>query len=84
LRILLVATKKQTWTSQFAASLGKWAKKRDKFKDPRTADDFLGSLDTVVNGYLTERKDEMDDLCILALRALVHQKIVELGSDQAK
>lgn len=70
-----MAAKKQTWTAQFAASLGKWAKKKDKFKDPRTPDDFLGSLDTLVDGYLADRKDEMDDLCILALRALVHQKI---------
>jgi hypothetical protein len=75
LRRLPVLTKKQTWAAQFAASLGNWAKKKDKFKDQRTPDDFLGSLDAVVDGYLTERKDEMDDLCILALRALVHQKI---------
>ncbi len=74
-RRLLVATKKQIWPTQFAESLGKWAKKKDNFKSPRSPSDFLGSLDSAVDGYLTERKDEMDDLCILALRASTHQKI---------
>jgi hypothetical protein len=65
---------KQSWPHKFADSLSTWAKRKDDFKDPSEPNDFLGSIDDAVENAI-ERKEEGDDLLILALRALMHQRI---------
>lgn len=69
-----MAKNQQNWPQRFTESLNKWATIKDDFKDPSILQDFLGSIDDAVDEFIDKKNDE-DALCVLALRALLHQRV---------
>jgi len=72
--------KEKNWNCQFTKSLTKWIGMKDNIKDPGDVEDYVGSLDYLINNVVPTQ-DERDEIIRIGLRALLYKKTVEMFSD---